>query len=377
MATVSRHTATDTPEQAGRRRDLFDVPTWLTRASAWSWRLLLLVAALVVLGLLFVRLRVVLVPLLAATMLASVLSPAVRRLHERGLPLLLATWVVLLAVLALVGGMLAGAVWGLSTELAGDETQWSEVGDDVRDWLRTGPLGLDESTVDELEQRTRQAITGGFASFGTTRARMLVELVSGLFLTAALTFFFVKDGPEMWDWMTERVDPRRRAAVDEAGREAAATLSAYLRAVALTGFIDAIVIGVGLLIIGVPLVVPLTIITFFGAFLPVVGATAAGGIAALVALVAGGPGDAVLVIVLTLVVQQIEGDVLMPMIMGRQVSLHPAAVLAALTAGGALAGVIGAFVAVPLAAVAATAIGVLRRHRAHERAGLTAAVAGG
>lgn len=365
---VSPDTSAAPPDDRGARvRQMLDVPAWLVRTSSWAWRLLLLAAALVALGWLFVRLRVVVVPVLAATMLASVLSPAARRLHRRGVPLLLATWMVLLGVLIVVGGLLAGAVWGLTTELSGDGTQWSEVGDDVSEWLQAGPLGLEASTVDELERRARQAVTGGVASFGSSRAHLMVELASGLFLTAALTFFFVKDGPEMWRWMTDHVDSRRRAAVDEAGREAAATLSAYVRAVALTGLIDAVVIGVGLYIIGVPLVLPLAVITFFGAFLPVVGATAAGGLAALVALVANGPGDAVLVILLTLIVQQVEGDVLMPMIMGRQVALHPAAVLAALTAGGALAGVIGAFVAVPVAAVVSAAVGVLRRHRAVER----------
>ena len=353
-----------------RRREVLDVPGWLVTTSAWAWRLLLLAASLVALGWLFVRLRVVVVPVLAATMLASVLSPLARRLHRRGVPLLLSTWIVLIGVAAIVGGLLTGAAWGLSSELGGDQAQWDQVGTDVRTWLQDGPLGLEASTVSELEDRVRQAITGGVASFGSSRARLLVEFVSGLFLTAALTFFFVKDGPEMWRWITDRVDPNRRAAVDEAGREAATTLSAYLRAVALTGFIDAVIIGIGLWIIGVPLVLPLAVITFFGAFLPVVGATAAGGLAALVALVTNGPGDALLVIVLTLVVQQVEGDVLMPMIMGRQVPLHPAAVLAALTAGGALAGVIGAFVAVPLAAVASAGIGVLRRHRSEERTAL-------
>lgn len=340
-----------------------DVPFWLARTSAWAWRLLVVVAAVVAFGWLLQRLRVVVVPLLVALMLASVLAPLVRRIQARGLPLLAATWIVLLAVGLFVGGILAAAGWGLSSELTGDAARWDQVEEDVRDWLQEGPLGLSEDSVDDLERNIRRTIAGG-ASFNSSRAMLVVELVSGLFLAMALTFFFVKDGPSMWSWIVRRVDPTRRELVDEAGRKAVSTLSAYLKAVAITGIIDAVVIGIGLVIIGVPLAVPLAIITFFAAFLPVVGATVAGALAALVALITNGPGDALLVVVLTLAVQQIEGDVIMPVIMGRQVPLHPAVVLAALAAGGALAGILGAFVAVPLAAVVTAAIGVFRSHGA-------------
>ena len=347
---------------------LLELPMWLHRVTAWCWRLLIVALAVVAAGWLLHRLRVVVVPVLVALMLASVLSPLVHALHRRGLPLLVSTWTVLLTVAAIIGGVLATAAWGLTSELTGDAAQWGEVADDVRTWLRDGPLGLSPDSVADLEDRVRQGVVGGAASFGASRAALLVELASGLFVSVALTFFFVKDGPAMWGWIVQRVHPHRREALDQAGREAVATLGAYLKAVALTGVFDAVVIGVGLYIIGVPLVIPLAIITFFGAFLPVVGATLAGGLAALVALVANGPGDAALVLVLTLVVQQVEGDVVMPVIMGREVPLHPAVVLAALTAGGALAGLIGAFVAVPVAAVVTTAFGVLRTHEDNEAA---------
>lgn len=344
-------------------RQLFGVPAWVSNLASWAWRILVIVAALVVFGFAFQRLRVVIVPVFTALMLASVLAPAVRWLMARRLPRLLATWLVLLATAVAVSGVLIAAGWGLTTELAGDSARWDDVRADVREWLRDGPLDLSTATIDDLEDDVRSAVVGGVTSLGSSRASLMIELISGVFLTIALTFFFVKDGPEMWRWLMQRVDPDRREALDEAGTEAIGTLSSYFRAVAITGVIDAVVIGVGLLIIGVPLVVPLAIITFFGAFFPVVGATAAGAIAAVVALVAGGPVDAVLVVLLTLAVQQIEGDVIMPVIMGHSVPLHPAVVLAALTAGGALAGIVGAFVAVPAAAVSTKAISVLRRHR--------------
>lgn len=340
-----------------------DVPGWLQRSAAWSWRLLIVIATIAATAWLFHRLRVVLVPVLIAMMLASVMAPLVARLQRRGIPRLAATWSVLLLFGAIIVGIPVLAGWVLSAELTNSSANWDAVGADVRTWLEDGPLELSPENVDDLASNARQATIGGLASLGSSRAILLIEAIAGLFLAAALTFFFVKDGNQMWAWTVGRVHPSRRAAFDEAGREASSTLAAFLKAVALTGFADALVIGIGLAVIGVPLVIPLAIITFFGAFLPVVGATFAGGLAALVALVTNGPGDAALVIVLTLVVQQLEGDVLMPMIMGRQVPLHPAVVLAALAAGGALAGIVGAFVAVPLAAVLTTAISVFRRHQ--------------
>ncbi|NNE95658.1 MAG: AI-2E family transporter, partial [Acidimicrobiales bacterium] len=161
-------------------------------------------------------------------------------------------------------------------------------------------------------------------------------------------------------WIVERVAPARRNAVDRAGSAAMGTLRSYLMAVSLAGVVDAFAIGLGLWIIGVPLVIPLAVITFFAAFLPVVGATAAGVLAATVALVANGPIEALVVVALTLVVQQLEGNLVLPVLMGNHVPLHPVVVLVALTAGGSLAGIIGAFVAVPFAAMVTAAAGAFR-----------------
>lgn len=336
------------------------VPRWLDRGAAWSWRLVVIAAATVAVAWLFIRLRVVMVPILIALMVSAVLSPLVGWLNRRGLPRLAATWLVLVGVVAVVGGVFAFVAWGLTSELTSDQQRWEQVADDVRHWLRTGPFDLSADSVDDLEQRVRDAIVGGAAGLGVSRVRVLIEVLTGIFLTAALTFFFIKDGPRMWAWVVDHVHPDRRGHLDEAGRASVRTLAAYLRAVGITGVVDGVAIGVGLWIIGVPLVIPLAIITFFGAFFPVVGATVSGAVAALVALVANGPGDALLVALLTLVIQQVEGDVVMPVVMGHQVPLHPAAVLASLAVGGALAGIVGAFVAVPVAAVSVTAAGVIR-----------------
>ena len=177
-----------------------------------------------------------------------------------------------------------------------------------------------------------------------------------------ITFFFVKDGKQMWEWVTKHFDDSRRKDVREIGMRSWATLGAYIRGTALIALVDAVLIGIALIIVGVPLVVPLMLITFIGGFFPVVGAFTAGLVAVLVALASGGFFDALIIGAVITLIQQLEGDLLQPLILGRAVKLHPVVVLLSLTAGGILAGVAGAFLAVPTAAVAAT-IGNYLRNR--------------
>lgn len=337
-----------------------DVPHWLQRAAAWSWRLGLVFAAVLAFGWMLNRVRLVVIPVLVAAMVASVLAPIVRRLQARGLPRVLATWAVLvptgmilLAVLGLVG-------WGLTSELTSESAQWEQVAADTRTWLMDGPLDLSEDDVASAERRVRSSLANGAGAVNMDRARLVIDVLSGTLLALALTFFFTKDGDSMWLWLVRRVHPVRQQVVDDAGHAAIVTLRAYLKATGIAGVIDATVIGVGLWLLGVPLVIPLAIITFFAAFLPIVGATVAGAFAAIVALAFNGPGAAIAVVLLTFVVQQIEGDVVLPVVMGRHVPLHPAVVLAALATGGAVAGIVGAFVAVPVAAMTTSAVGAIR-----------------
>ena len=181
----------------------------------------------------------------------------------------------------------------------------------------------------------------------------MLGLLGGLVTAAILAFFLVRDGDRIQQWLVEHlVDPDDRDRVEAATRTAGGTLQSYIQAVIVIGGLDAVFIGIALLVLGVPLAVPLAVLTFLGGFFPVVGATVAGFLAALVALVTGGVLDAVIVVGVVVAIQQIDGNVLQPVIMGRAVNLHPAVVLLALTAGGMLAGIIGAFMAVPIAAVA-------------------------
>lgn len=344
----------ETPSHASEWR----VPVWLERGAAWGWRFLVIGAGILALVLLVSRLRVVLLPVLIALLLAALTAPLAAILVRLGVPRLLAAWFTLLLGMAIVAGVVWVAVVGVGDQLV-NNTNWDAVRTEARTWLEDGPLGLSEVEVTDLEDRVAEGVVGGVTSVSVDRVRLVAELVGGTLLSIVLFFFFVKDGPQMWNWFLERVSPTRRAVIDRAGRSSFDALSGYIRGVAITGVVDAVFIGLGLWLIGVPLVVPLMILTFFGAFFPIVGATLAGALAALVALVVNGPTDALLVVGLTLAVQQLEGDLVMPLVMRRRVAMHPAAILLVLAVGGALAGIVGAFVAVPVAAMIVAASSAL------------------
>ncbi|MGY1634641.1 AI-2E family transporter [Geodermatophilus sp. SYSU D01186] len=222
--------------------------------------------------------------------------------------------------------------------------------DRIRVWLVEGPLHVDPHQVADIRNAVVDQIYE-LAPHPTAAARMALHLLAAVILVAFLLFFLLKDGAGMWAWLLERVPHRRRRRLDEAGRCAWTTLSRCVRGIVVVALIDAVGIGAALLVLGVPLWVSLTLLTFLGAFVPLFGATVSGAVAVLVTLVTKGLGDAVIVLVVVLVVLQVEGNLLQPLIVGRAVRLHPAAVLVAVTAGMLLWGLAGAVLAVPLLAV--------------------------
>jgi putative heme transporter len=330
------------------------VPRTLRIAANIAWRLLLVGAALVVVAIVVARLRLVFLPVVAALFLATVLAPPTRELKEHGLPDAAAAIIVLLVSIATL--VLLG--WGIAlpvTDEFGDlDTGVRDGVDRVGDWLVEGPLGLEQEQIDrwidraEAELRDQSGVIAGGVVTGTL---LVVEVIAGGLLTLVLLFFFLKDGERMWAWGVALVPEERRGDVHEMGVRAWMTLSAYLRGVAAVGLIDAVFIGLALWLLGVPLVLPLAVLTFFGGFFPIVGATLAGFAAVMVALVSNGLVTALLVLGAVLLVQQLEGNLLQPVIVGRSVKLHPVVVLLALVAGGVVWGLIGAFIAVPLTAV--------------------------
>ena len=340
-------------------RSTWDVPRWLDQAAAWIWRLALVGLAIWAFFRVFGIFRLVTVPILFALILTALFWPIRSRLVSWGLPKFLASW----AVLILTMGSLVGVSWlatvGIRDQLQ-DSSNWTETRNEVETWLMTGPLDLSADDIERLEQRIEETLQSGAMAFGTSRARSVGEVLGSVILTVVLVFFFVKDGPALWSFVVERVRPARRDAISDAGAAAFGALTGYAKGVAFTGIVDAVLIGAVLVVLGVPLAVPLALLTFFAAFIPIVGAATVGAISVLVTLVSLGVEEAIIVAVATVIIQQVEGDVVLPLVMGSQVRLHPAVILTVLAAGGAVAGLVGALVAVPLTATIAAALRAVR-----------------
>ena len=346
-----------TGDRAAAAADAVRVSPTFARVAAYAWRFVVIVAAayLVVYGL--VQLRLLVLPVIVALFLSTILAPPAYWLTDKGLPHWLSTWIVVIGSLAvffgsfaLIAPQVAGEVGQLSQDLRSGSRQ-------VLEWASEGPLELSreqvQNFVDQASQRLREN-SSTFTQGALAGAIRVVELVAATILMLVITFFFVKDGRQMWEWITKHFDDSRRNEALEIGKRSWATLGAYVRGTALIALVDAVLIGIALLVVGVPLVVPLMLITFVGGFFPVIGAFAAGLVAVLIALAAGGLVDALIIAAVITLIQQLEGDLLQPLIVGRAVKLHPVVVLLALTAGGILGGIAGAFLAVPTAAVAAT-----------------------
>ncbi len=352
--------------EASRRREAA-VGAAFSRVATLSLRFLLVCAALVVVWYVAGKLWVVLLPILLGLLLATVLWPPVSFLRRKGAPpALAASGVLLLSVLLLVGvvGGLAPQVTSQAEELADQVT--AGLGQ-VQEYVSGPPFNLGEdqvgrtvdNVINELQANAQNIATrvlSGAAAAGSL-------LVTGL-LALVLCFFYLKDGPKFLPWLSGLVGPRAAPHVSALSQRSWVTLSGFIKAQAAVGLVDAVFIGVGLAVLGVPLALPLAVLVFFGAFIPIIGAVFTGALAALVALVTQGPTTALIVIGLVLVVQQLEGNVLQPILVGRTLALHPALVIVAVTAGGTLAGITGAFLAVPVVAVGAVAVRYGRQHLA-------------
>ena len=348
-----------------------DRPSLLSVAAGYSWRILLVLLLAWVVVQVLIKLHLVMLPVIAALFVTALLGPLAQKLKTKGWHPLLATWAVLLGSILLLVGLVGAIAPSVGEELDDVGASAQEGFEDVIDYLADSPLKLSKADVDRyMEQAAdqisanRDKITAGVLS-GAAKA---VEFVTQFFLTLVLIFFFVKDGPDMFRWFESQFPSRNRRHVRAIGERAWGAIGAYLRGTAIIALVDATLIGITLLVLGVPLVIPLAVLTFFGAFFPLIGAVAAGVVAALVALVTSGPFDALMVGAAILVIQQVEGDVLQPIVMGKSVRLHPIVILLALTAGAIVAGVVGAFLAVPVAAVAASVGNYIKKVNREDRA---------
>jgi len=339
------------------------VPAWLDTLAQFSWRLLVVLVGVSGLVLLLTRLYLVSLPIILALVFATIAVPPARRLERRGVPGLLAALIVVVGgTLTLLGGLIL-LIPAFTRQVAALGPTVNEAFDQVLDWVETGPLGLDRG---ELETIVTDAIgnigefSGTIATQVGTIALAVGEVLTALSLAVVLLFFFVKDGEQIVGWFISRAPERLRDDMRASGARGWGALAGYVRGTAAIALIDAVGIGLGLLIVGIPLVLPLTLLVFIGGFVPVIGAFISGLLATLVALATGGLTTALIVLAIVVVVQQVESSILQPMIMRRAVSLHPIVILTVLTAGAVIVGVLGAFLAVPIAATLAAVGNELR-----------------
>ena len=332
------------------------------KAAAWSWRLLIIFAALLAVLWLVKQLEVLVVPVALATMVTALLLPAVDWLDRVGFPRGAAVALVLLAGIAVVGGILTFVVSQFIDGAPALVEQMTRSIDGVQHWLVEGPLHLrreqidqaGKTAIDALRNNQEKLTTGALSTAGT-----LTELLTGALLTLFTLIFLLHGGRSIFGFVSKVFPTDVRDRVRDAGRAGFHSLVGYVRATFLVALVDAIGIGTGLAIMGIPLALPLASLVFMGAFIPLVGAVIAGFLAVVVALLAKGFVYALITLGLIIAVQQLEGHVLQPLVMGRAVSIHPLAVVLAIAGGGVLAGIVGALLAVPAVAVINSAVRVL------------------
>jgi predicted PurR-regulated permease PerM len=337
------------------------VPSGVRIASEWSWRLGVVALVLYVLTRVFAQFAGILVPLLIAVMLASLMYPITDWLARR-IPRGPAALATLLGLLLLVVGLFGLVGQQSAAGFPELRAQAIDGFGQVRTWLADGPLDINTSDLSKYLNDANQAVSENRSSLTTGAlgaAATLSHLVEGLFIALFALFFFLSSGHRIWAWLLRILPLAAQRPVDDAARSGFVTLSHYVRATVIVAAVDGIGIGVGAALLSVPLALPLGVLVFLGAFIPLIGAVLTGGVAILVALVAQGPVTALLMLGVVVLVQQIETHVLQPFLLGRSVDVHPLAVILAIATGVALAGILGALFAVPIVAVANTMITAL------------------
>ena len=336
-----------------------DIPYGVRIAASWAWRIGLILVVTGVLVWLLSKISFLIIPVMVAALLAGLLSPVTRWLRRRRVPNGAAVAITLLGFIGLIAGALAlvgrqltagfGELWGQALEGV----------QQVQTWLADGPLHLTAGQIDtyvqegaDALQKNSSSILSGALTFGSTAGHFAAGLLIALFVT----IFFLLEGERIWGFLVRLMPRKARPAVNGAGRRGWSSMVSYTRIQMFVAFVDAVGIGVGAAIIGVPLALPLGVLVFIGSFIPLVGALVTGAVAVLLALVANGLVNALIMVGIVLLVQQLEGHILQPLVMGKAVSLHPVAVILSVAAGSYLAGIPGALFSVPILAVANSAV---------------------
>ncbi|MER7570724.1 AI-2E family transporter [Streptomyces sp. NPDC126514] len=341
------------------------VPWGVRVAAEAGWRLLVLAGTVWVLMRVISAVQLVVLAFVAALLMTALLQPTVARLRRVGVPQGLAT-----ALTAILGFVVMGLIgwfvtWQVMENIDNLSDQVQDGIDELRDWLLNSPFHVTDKQINDIAENLRDAVganTDEITSAGLEGVTVIVEALTGILLAAFSTLFLLYDGKRIWEWSLRLVPAAARPGVAGAGPAAWRTLTAYVRGTVIVALIDAVFIGIGIYFLDVPMAVPLAVFIFLFSFIPLVGAVASGALAVVVALVTQGVFTAVMVLVVVLAVQQIEGHILQPFILGRAVQVHPLAVVLAVATGGLVAGIGGAVVAVPLVAVTNTVVGYLKRY---------------
>lgn len=300
-----------------------------------------------------INLKVVVIPVIIALILASALHPLIAFMRKRGVPSIVATWVALVLAIVVIGGVITLIVFAVQNQWSSLVKSAEDGVNQVQNWLQTTNLPIDQAHLQDLQKTATDFLTSSqFGSGALAGVTVVGEIATAVALGVVVLFFFLKDGPEMWAFLIKPLSPHNHQRFERIGSRSVSVFGGYVRGTAIVALVDAVGIGIVLSILQIPLAIPLAVIVFIGAFIPIVGATVAGILAALVALVTNGLWAAVWVVVAVVGVNQLEGNFLQPIVMGKSLKLHPLVILIALAAGTILGGIIGAILSVPIAAVA-------------------------
>ncbi|MEV7072649.1 AI-2E family transporter [Streptomyces sp. NPDC093990] len=368
------------PARVAARRPVVLVPRpdpaqavpWGVRVAAEAgWRLLVLAGTVWVLMRIISSVQLVVFAFVVALLITALLQPTVARLMRHGVPRGPATALTAILGFVVIGLMGWFVTWQVMENIDDLSDQIQSGIDDLRNWLLKSPFHVTDKQINQIAKNLREAVganTDQITSAGLEGVQVVVEALTGILLTFFSTLFLLYDGRRIWGWTLKLVPAAARPAVAGAGPRAWRTLTAYVRGTVLVALIDAVFIGIGIYFLDVPMAVPLAVFIFLFSFIPLVGAVASGALAVLVALVTQGVFTAVMTLVVVLAVQQIEGHILQPFILGRAVRVHPLAVVLTVATGGMVAGIGGAVVAVPLVAVTNTVVSYLKTYAEEQSA---------
>ena len=353
--------ASDSPERAEQQ-----LPLGMRIAAAWSWRLMLIGLACAAVIWLIVQVRIIVIPLLIAILLTALLSPLVRWIEKLGAPRWLGVLSSLLIFVASVTVLITLIVTQLRSGFSDLATRSQEVWWEALKWVESNKLGLTAAQIDGFMAQIMKTIEGhqseiwnGALGVATTAT----QVITGTLLALFSLIFLLIDGKRIWFWVLGFLPANAHAPVEAAGRAGWVSVGQYVRVQIFVAFVDAVGIGAGAALLGVPLPVPIAVLVFLGSFIPFLGAISTGMLAAFIALVYNGPVNALIMLGIVILVNQIEGHILQPLVMGNAVRVHPLGVVLAVTTGAFLAGIPGALFAVPLAAAANSIVNTLVHHR--------------